>query len=156
MRSIGSEVQTVIVGSNDVPLDARGIPRAGLKRAPGVKLSTELSLNELFGGKGADDPPPFWLADGERTIPNVSGFIVPTYAVFADRVRRKTGLSLVGAFDTKNGDISRRFAVTVDLRLVPTTKVKPDTGSPFHGVELSKKFPIPFAWVIKRDASTTS
>nr|HMR07191.1 L,D-transpeptidase [Polyangiaceae bacterium] len=149
-----AEVQSVIVGSNDVPLDARGIPAAGLKRAPNVKLSTELSLNELFGGKAADDPIPFWLADGKRHIPNVSGFEVPDYAVFADRVRRKTGLSFVGAFDTKDGEIARRFAVTVDMRLIPTTKVKPDSGSPFHGVELSEKFPIPFAWVIKSDVST--
>lgn len=149
-----AEVQTVVLGSNDVPLDGRGIPGPGLKPAPGFRSSTQLSLNELFGGSGADDPPPFWLADGKRQIPNVSGFEVPDYAVFADRVRRKTGLSFVGAFDTKDQGISRRFAVTVDLRLIPTTKVKPDTGSPFHGVELSDAFPIPFAWVIKSDAST--
>ena len=50
--------------------------------------------------------------------------------------------------------ISRSFAVTVDLRLIPTTKVKPDTGSPFHGVELGKSVSLPFAWVIVSDAQS--
>jgi lipoprotein-anchoring transpeptidase ErfK/SrfK len=32
--------------------------------------------------------------------------------------------------------------------------VKPDTGSPFHGVELGPAFPLPFAWV-KNEGATT-
>lgn len=148
------EVQRVDLGANDVPLDARGIARPGLENAKGFKLSTQLTRAELFGATDPEERPPFWLEGGKRTIPNVSGFEVPDYAVFADRVRRKTGLSFVGAFDTKSEDLERRFAITVDLRLIPTTKVKPDTGSPFHGVELSDEFPIPFAWVLKRDVTT--
>lgn len=149
-----AEVQRVDLGANDVPLDARGLPARGIQHPQGFRLSTQLSLNELFGGKTADDPVPFWLEGGKRQIPNVSGFVVPDYAIFADRVRRKTGLSFVGAFEAEDQDLLRRFAITVDLRLIPTTKVKPDTGSPFHGVELSDEFPIPFAWVIKRDSTT--
>ena len=42
----------------------------------------------------------------------------------------------------------------MDLRLIPTTKVKPDTGSPFHGIELSSALPMPFAWVVLRNAHT--
>ncbi|HYP90896.1 MAG TPA: L,D-transpeptidase, partial [Polyangiaceae bacterium] len=122
------EVQKVILGANDVPLDARGAALAGGKLAAGARLSTEQSENELFGGQTANDPVPWWL-EGGRKIPNVSGYEVPEYAVFADRVRRKTGLSLVGAFDTAEGGLSRRFAVTVDMRLIPTSKLKPDTGS---------------------------
>jgi lipoprotein-anchoring transpeptidase ErfK/SrfK len=141
-----SEVQQVVLGANDVPLDGRGIATPGAKLPSGVRVSTSLSENELFGGAGADDPIPFWLQNG-RQIPNVSGFEVPASAYFADRVRRKTGLSFVGAFNTSSDGLDRRFAVTVDLRLIPTTKVKPDTGSPFHGVELSDKLPMPFAWV---------
>ena len=94
-------------------------------------------MNELFGGN-PDEPIPLWL-DGGRKIPNVSGFDVPEYAVFADRVRRKTGLSLIDAFVAKDGDFERRFAVTVDMRLVPATKLKPDTASMFHGVELGER-----------------
>src|SRR5690606_756182 len=86
--------------------------------------------------------------------PNVSGFEVPDYAVFADRVRRKTGLSFVDSFLTHDEDVTRRFAVTVDMRLIPATKVKPDTGSPFHGVEVSEATPLPFAFVVRRSAKT--
>jgi hypothetical protein len=124
-----------------------------LKPPPGMKLSTALSENELLGGSAADDPRPFWLKDG-RQIPNVSGFDVPASSIFADRVRRKTGLSLVGAFGTESDGLERRFAVTVDLRLIPGTKLKPDTGSPFHGIELGDKLPMPFAWVLPTDAKS--
>ncbi|MFZ5891225.1 MAG: L,D-transpeptidase [Myxococcota bacterium] len=148
-----SEVQGVIAGANDVPLDPRGFPRAGLKPPPGFRTSTELSENELFGGEGPSDPIPFWLQNG-RSVPNVSGFEVPETSIFADRTRRKTGLSFVGAFMTSSDGLERRFAVTVDLRLVPTTKVKPDTGSPFHGLELGPNASFPFAWVISEGAHT--
>lgn len=148
-----AQVQKVILGANDVPLDARGVALPGGKLPPGFRPSTELSENELFGGQGASDPIPWWL-EGGRKIPNVSGFEVPEYAIFASRVRRKTGLSLVGAFNTESSGMSRRFAVTVDMRLVPTTKLKPDTGSPFHGLSLSPKLTLPLAWVTAQDART--
>ncbi|HEX9622189.1 MAG TPA: L,D-transpeptidase [Polyangiaceae bacterium] len=152
-RENKAEVQRVVLGSNDVALDARGIPRPGLEHAEGFRPSTVHSNNELFGGEGPDDAPPFWLENG-RQIPNVSGFEVPEYAVFADRVRRKTGLSFVGAFDTPFGEGTRRFAITVDLRLIPTTKVKPDSGSPFHGLEIPEGLHQPFAWVNRSDVAT--
>jgi lipoprotein-anchoring transpeptidase ErfK/SrfK len=148
-----AEVQKVIPGANDVPLDARGAALPGSKRPPGFRPSTELSENELFGGQTPNDPVPWWL-EGGRKIPNVSGYAVPEYAVFADRVRRKTGLSLVGAFQTESEGLSRRFAVTVDMRLVPATKLKPDTGSPFHGVTLSEKLTLPLGWVGSPNART--
>jgi hypothetical protein len=148
-----AEVQKVVLGANDVPLDARGAALPGGKLPAGFRVSTELSENELFGGQTANDPIPWWL-EGGRKIANVSGFDVPEYAVFADRVRRKTGLSLVGAFDTNSDGLSRRFAVTVDMRLIPATKLKPDTGSPFHGVVLSDKLTLPLAWVNVQDART--
>jgi lipoprotein-anchoring transpeptidase ErfK/SrfK len=75
------------------------------------------------------------------------------YAVFAERVRRKTGLSFVDAFVARDGDFERRFAVTVDMRLVPATKVKPDTASMFHGTEVSDRLVMPFAFVNQRSAS---
>jgi hypothetical protein len=148
-----SEVQTVILGANDVPLDSRGFPVPGLKPAKDFRPSTALSENELVGGQGPSDAPPFWLIGG-RQIPNVSGFDVPESAIFADRVRRKTGLSLVAAFEAESDGLKRRFAATVDLRLVPATKIKPDTGSPFHGVELSDKLTMPLAWVVPEDAKS--
>jgi lipoprotein-anchoring transpeptidase ErfK/SrfK len=148
-----SEVQTVIPGANDQPLDARGVAVPGLKAPKDFRVSTALSENEWLGGQGPNDPRPFWL-EGGRQIPNVSGFEVPASAIFADRVRRKTGLSLVAAFDTDSDGLKRRFAVTVDLRLIPGTKLKPDTGSPFHGLEMSEKLPMPFAFVLPSDAKS--
>jgi lipoprotein-anchoring transpeptidase ErfK/SrfK len=144
------EVQRVELGANDMPLDSRGMPVPGAEPPPGVRLQG----TQLFGGKTPADAPPFWLQGGKRAIPNVSGFEVPDYAIFADRTRRKTGLSFVGAFRTVDQDLTRDFAVTVDLRLIPTTKVKPDAGSPFHGVELKPDFPLPFCFVNKRDVTT--
>jgi lipoprotein-anchoring transpeptidase ErfK/SrfK len=149
-----AEVQTVIEGANDVALDKRGIALPGLELPKGFKKSTELSLIELFGGKSATEKPPFWLEDHKRAIPNVSGFEVPAASPFADRVRRKTGLSFVGAFDTNEDGLERKFGITVDMRLIPLTKVKPDTGSPFHGVELGEHLALPFAFVAKRDSTT--
>jgi len=148
------EVQTVVLGANDVPLDARGVPVVGQKPGPERVLSTAMGLGRLLGGETDDDPVPFWLADNRRLIPNVSGFEVPEYAVFADRVRRKTGLSFVGSFVGRDGDFSRRFAVAVDLRLIPATKIKPDTGSPFHGIELGPAAELPFGWIVTDQAKS--
>ena len=148
-----ADVQKVVFGANDVPLDPRGAALPGTRPPAGFRASTELSENELFGGQSPTDPVPWWL-EGGRKIPNVSGYDVPEYALFADRVRRKTGLSLVGAFNTESDGLSRRFAITVDLRLIPTTKLKPDTGSPFHGVTLSDKLTLPVGWVNAQDART--
>jgi lipoprotein-anchoring transpeptidase ErfK/SrfK len=145
-----SEVQTVVLGANDVPLDLRGIAAPGLRHPEGFRVSTELSRAELFGGT-PHAAIPWWLQGGRR-IPNVSGFEVPDYAVFADRVRRKTGLSFVGAFSAEDEGLRRRFGITVDLRLIPTTKVKPDTGSPFHGIELRSGMQMPFAFIVKRNS----
>lgn len=145
------EVQRVTYGANDVPIDDRGFARLGLSRPPGEKLSTQLLPLQLLGAKSPRGAIPFWL-DGKRHIPNVSSFQVPEYAVFADRVRRKTGLSFVDAFMTEDDGVERGFAVTVDMRLIPTTKVKPDTGSPFHGVELGDGLQMPFAFIVKRNS----
>ncbi len=148
-----AEVQRVSLGANDVPLADDGYARLGLRRPHEQRLSTQMSITELLGGSSPEGQIPFWL-DGSRKIPNVSGFEVPEYAVFADRVRRKTGLSFIDAFMTESEDIRRRFAVTVDMRLIPATKVKPDTGSPFHGVEIGGSVQLPFAFVNQRGVKT--
>lgn len=143
-----AEVQAVTLGANDVPLDSRGIAIPGGKPEPSAKLSTAMSQDELFGAEGPSAPIPFWLEGGKRSIPNVSAFAVPDFAIFADRVRRKTGLSFVDAFDTADGEFHRRFAVAVDLRLIPASKIKPETGSPFHGIEVTDGSALPIAWIL--------
>ncbi len=147
------EVQQVVTGANDIPLDGRGIAMPGLAPKAGFRPSPTLSEIELFGGKTAAGPIPFWL-EGGRKVPNVSGYSVPEYAYFADRVRRKTGLSFVDAFDSEDEGVHRQFAVSVDMRLIPISKLKPDSASPFHGMEISEKTPLPLAWVNKTEVKT--
>lgn len=147
------EVQRVSLGANDVPLTPSGAARLGVRPGSGFRLSSQLSITEMLGGSSPEGMIPFWLTP-KRLIPNVSAFEVPEYALFADRVRRKTGLSFVDSFVTHDDDITRRFAVTVDMRLIPATKVKPDTASPFHGVEITDATELPFGIVNRRSART--
>ncbi len=132
---------------NAVALGANDVEVFGYKPE---KLSTAMSQGELFGGKSDADPPPFWLEGTKRNIPNVSGFTVPPGAIFANRTLRHSGLAFVGFFKTDKEHLDRPFAVTVDLRLIPTTKVKPDTGARFHGVEL-EGFGFPMAFLRSDD-----
>jgi len=147
-------VQKVTFGASDVAIDERGVALPGKKLGElGLeKNSLELGEGMLLGGETENDPIPFWLEGGKRLIPNVSEFAVPDYAVFADRARRFTGLSLIGSFPTGPESLNRRFAITTDLRLAPNTKIKPDTGSPWHGVELTDDFTLPLAFVRSRGA----
>lgn len=92
------------------------------------------SLSERFGGDGTDRIP-FWL-QGKRQIPNVSTFRAPPYAVIAGRVKRHAGVALVDSFVAPDEAFGRRFAVSVDGRLLPADKLKAETASPFHGFEL--------------------
>lgn len=100
----------------------------------------------LFGAESETDPPPFWLEPGDRKIPNVSGFEVPPRAVFANRLHRHTGVAVVGSFEAGEWGGHRRFAVTVDMRLLPVDKLKPEVGSAFHGVELTDGMHLPVAF----------
>jgi lipoprotein-anchoring transpeptidase ErfK/SrfK len=147
----GPASNTVTTGADDVALDGAGVAVDGAPLPAGMKRTTEMSPGELLGGTSDQDPVPFWLVGG-RQIPNVSGFKVPSYAVFANRVRRHTGLALLDSFPTGDDSFDRRFAVTTDLRLVPATKLKPDSASPFHGIAIKSIDELPFAWVRTKDA----
>ena len=131
------EINSISPGANDLELPF--FPKA-------KKQSSDLLLGQRYGSEEDFDPMPFWLEGGKRSIPNVSSFKVPPYAIFADRTRRHTGLSLIGAFKTP--ELDRAFAITTDLRLVPISKIKPDTGSQWHGVEIDgNELKLPFAFV---------
>jgi lipoprotein-anchoring transpeptidase ErfK/SrfK len=136
---LGKAWDTLDVGANDVPLDEHGL---GAGKIPSE--SHPLDLNHRFGGNG-DDSVPWWL-QGERKIPNVSSFKAPPYAVMADRIKRHAGVALVGSFVAGPEAQGRRFAITTDVRLIPADKLKADSGSPFHGVDLhGVGLPIAFA-----------
>lgn len=130
-RKLGDRWDTFTVGANDVPLDARGL---GANVLPEQPLSMDVS--HRFGGNG-NDSIPWWLQNHERRIPNLSSFRVPHYAVIGDRVKRHAGLALIGSFVAEEDAQRRRFAISADARLVPADKLKPDSGSPFHGRSLS-------------------
>ncbi len=143
------ELNKVSLGAYDVPLDDRGYAILGKKPGDVPRPSTTWTQAELFGALGDEDEIPWWLQGG-RKVPNVADFKVSESSVFADRARRHTGIAFIGSFHMGPEGHSRRFGITTDLRLAPTSKVKPDTGSAFHGIELgpgAKAPPIPFAWV---------
>jgi lipoprotein-anchoring transpeptidase ErfK/SrfK len=143
------EVTKVLLGANDVAIDERGVPIPDKKLGElGLgKNSQELSFGQLLGGETDNDAVPFWLEGGKRVIANISDYRTKGFEIFADRARRHTGLSLIGSFPTGADSLNRRFAITTDLRLVPATKIKPDTGSPWHGVELNDTLTLPLAFV---------
>ena len=140
-KRLKSKWDAVTVGANDVPLDEKGNAVGEPPTEPPPRTD-----NELYGGNGDDFIP--WFFQGGRQIPNISTFRVPSGAVITNRVARHAGLALIGTF---MGD-ERRFAMTTDARLVPTSKIKPAMGSTFHGVDLTKDWHLPVAFVRKPDA----
>lgn len=139
----------VTLGAQDLAIDEHGRVLSG-KRLGELGLEkngTELGLGELFGGTSDEDPLPFWLENNTRSIPNISDFAVPESSFFADRARRHYGLAFVGSFQADEAHLRRRFGITTDLRLAPTSKIKPDSGSPWHGVELGGEYELPLAFV---------
>jgi lipoprotein-anchoring transpeptidase ErfK/SrfK len=129
------------VGANDV----RMLPE-GVVLGPPPEEPPSLDVYQRFGGDGSGKVP--WFLDTERKIPNVANFKVPDYAIITNRIKRHAGVALIDAFA---GD-ERDFALTTDLRLIPTSKLKPGRGSTFHGVELTEGFELPVAFV-KRDGA---
>jgi len=132
--------QKVDKGAND-------FARELMPDAARVPPSDQTPDGILLGGKTNNDEPPWWIENGNRAIPNVTGFDMQPESFFANRIKRHTGVAFVGAFDAGPNLDHRRFAVTVDLRLLPIDKIKPEVGSPFHGVELTgdMKLPVAFA-----------
>jgi hypothetical protein len=128
------------------PKGANDFARDLMPDAAEVPPSDTLPDGILLGGKTNEDPPPFWIENGNRSIPNVSGFEVPRASYFANRVKRHTGLAFVGTLDSGVNLDHRKFAITVDLRLVPIDKVKPETASSFHGVEMTGDLKLPVAF----------
>lgn len=138
---LAHEWDALDVGANDVPLSETG---AGLGAIP--DHARPMGYNERFGGSG-DDSVPWWL-QGERRVPNISTFKAPPYAVIAGRIKRHAGVALVDTFVAGEKDFKRRFAVTTDGRLLPTDKLKADSGSPFHGHEF-RDFDLPVGFAFR-------
>jgi hypothetical protein len=128
------------VGANDVPLDERGY---AVGQIP--DHAKPMDMSERYGGHG-DDTVPWWLKGGERSIPNISTFKAPPYAVIANRIKRHAGVALIGTFVAGEDAQNRRFAIATDGRLLPADKLKADSGSPFHGYPIDEVgLPVAFA-----------
>ncbi len=129
----------VDIGANDIALDREGLAIGSIPKGP---LSQ--SPNERYGGNG-DDRVPWWLVP-QRQIPNLSNFKAPPFAAIADRVKRHSGVALIGTFTASEQAQNRRFAITTDARLVPADKIKASSGSPFHGEDIRMVgLPVAFA-----------
>jgi len=127
------------VGANDVPLDQNGF---AIGTIPDHAIAMDQSAR--WGGDGHDEVP-WWLV-GERRIPNISSYRAPAHAIIADRVRRHAGIALIGTFVAGPEAQGRRFAISADARLLPTDKLKADSGSPFHGYPIREVgLPVAFA-----------
>ncbi|MBK8998192.1 MAG: L,D-transpeptidase [Myxococcales bacterium] len=133
------------VGANDVPLDEAGY---AIGKIP--EHAEPLDQSARFGGDGKDEVP-WWLV-GERRIPNISSFRAPPYAVIANRVKRHTGVALIGTFVAGPEAQNRRFAISTDARLLPADKLKADSGSPFHGYSV-RDIGLPVAFARKAGAT---
>ena len=126
-NKLESSWESADVGANDIALDRDGF---AVGEAPRLGMAPP----ERFGGD-SDDHIPWWLLP-QRQIPNLSNFRAPAYAVIADRVKRHSGVALIGEFTGNEQAQNRRFAITTDARLIPADKIKPSSGSPFHGQDI--------------------
>lgn len=133
------------VGANDVPLDERGVAIGAIPEE-----AKPLDQSARWGGDGHDEVP--WWLKGERRIPNLSSFRAPPYAVIANRIKRHSGMALIGSFVAGEDAQNRRFAISTDARLLPADKLKADSGSPFHG-QYIKDIGLPVAWARKAGAT---
>ena len=129
-----------------VPLGANDFAKELLPDAATVPPSDQTPDGVLLGGKTNEDAPPFWIENGNRLIPNVTGFDVQPESFFANRIKRHTGVSFIGTFDAGPNLDHRRFGITVDMRLLPIDKIKPEVASPFHGYELGDEITLPIAF----------
>lgn len=128
------------------PKGANDFARELMPDAAQVPPSDQSPDAVLLGGKTEADEPPFWIENGNRSIPNVTGFEIQPQSFFLNKIRRHTGVAFVGSFDAGVNLDHRKFAVTVDMRLLPIDKVKPEVASAFHGVELTPDMKLPVAF----------
>lgn len=99
-----------------------------------------------YENKKSDTSLPFFFKDG-GSVPRIPGGLAwDAGAVKIDQVDRRQGSAFV---DTVLFE-GRRYAVSTDLRVVPTDRLRPIRGSDYHGVEIGKDVEIPFALIKKR------
>jgi lipoprotein-anchoring transpeptidase ErfK/SrfK len=98
---------------------------------------------EWDAGVYGEKPP--WFLENKHVVPNVSGFIKSSLALYAGRPRTKEGFAIVASFVSGPGGTppdggvdDRRFDLTTDYLLLPHDRLRPVRPSTFHGVRLGE------------------
>lgn len=106
------------------------------------------------------DGPPDFLRDG-KTVPNVSGLIKGSKALWAGRPKTKEGFAIVASFlsgpggtDPTGGPDDRRWDLTTDYLLLPHDRMREVRPSAFRGIVLDDATSLPVAFVRPRHRTT--
>lgn len=114
----------------------------------GTPAPTQTELLSLWDQKATQDVPSF-LQDGKR--PAVEFTLAPreTGAVVVGQMKRHNGFAIL---DTMMFE-GRRYALTTRMVIIPVDRIRPITGSEFHGVEIPKDIELPIAFIRVEGAS---
>lgn len=93
------------------------------------------------------DPVP-WFLEAGKTPPKLVGRAAPEHPFLFGRMEPRVGYSILRTM-LWNG---RRYALTSDLGLVPTDRLRPIQGSKFHGYRIPEDIDFPFAIIRKPGA----
>jgi len=121
-------------------LDAPGEIGASYGQQVWVDEKTPPTDPKLAWESHQNDEPPWFLAQG-KTPPLLAGRAVPSDPLLLGRMEPRLGYSILKTFFA-NG---RRYAVTSDLAVVPTDRLRPIQGSAFHGFRIPEDIEFPFA-----------
>lgn len=91
---------------------------------------------------------PWYLADGRTPPGNLHHLIKNKDDLVVGQMMRHQGFAFV---DTAVRD-GRRYGITTRLAVLPVDRVRPITGSRFHGYEIPREIDFPFALVRSRKA----
>ncbi len=131
-------------------LDAGGEIGAGYAQhvwSGGVEASP--TPREAWTTRFSDRLPPF-LEDRRALLQARKALGFPfNDGVRAGQMEPKVGYSLLGTWIHQG----RRYGLTTDLQLVPTDRLRPITGSPFHGYRIPEDVQMPFAIVRRPGAA---
>ena len=127
-----------------------------LKRAPKDYQRSIADAGPEYDAGAFVEGPPVFLQNG-GVVPNVSGFIKSSKALWAGRPRHKEGFAIVASFISGPGGTAptggpddRRYDLTTDYLLLPHDRLRDVRPSTFHGIELDDKTTLPVAFTRPR------
>lgn len=133
--------------SNDVPLDARGVPTGPPLLSPtsdGVDATNKRSGASFFSFPAEHAAPVFPAFAREATGPRTDG---------ATRLRKGSGVAITTTGSVEVGGRARRFGLTPDGMILPVDRLKPALGSIWHGLDIEKTG-LPIAFIHKSGVHT--